>query len=332
MTLCISWIRKTSDSEELIFATDSCLSGGERWNSGVKLFQLPRTDCLISFSGFTGRTYPLILNLINSLKYDKYVLNQNHDITQLLEYVTELFTEIIKTVTPRHGTTLEEDLRESPFDFLFGGWSWRQNSLKLWRIFYSFDSEGFVFEENYERIVFSMIGDKLDEARNKLQDEMIKNNRIMAGFLDMEPLKVLVEIIRDSGIDIISGPVQFAKIYPPGVTEVFGVYYPSAMNGTKTFLGRDVSNTNNPSVRFLDPDTGTVSGQDVPPSIVSVDTSAFGSSEEFVLSCYEGSVIKENLSEKEIELLQSHFKDYAYRQYLKNLKENLELEESFADV
>jgi hypothetical protein len=332
MTLCVAWIRKSPNGNELIFATDSCLGMGERWDSGVKLFQLPRTDCLICFSGYTARTYPLILNLINLLKYDKYLLNQSHDITLLVNYISEQFTEIIKTIRLSGKKTFEDVLKGDPeFDFLFGGWSWKENTFKLWRIFYSYESHGFVFNSDYEGLVFAMIGDRLDEARDKLEQEIVKNKRALSGYLDMEPLKVLVEIIREPTFDSISGAVQLAKIYPPGITEVFGVYYPS-IEGTKTFLGRDVSKTNNPSVRFVDPDTGSISGQEVPSSITGIDTTVFGVNEEFVTSCYEGVSIRENLTEKESELLQSVFKDYAYKQYLQSVNNNLEIEQSVADV
>ena len=67
MTLCIAWIKETSQSEELVFATDSALTGGEKWNHGVKLFELPRRDCLLCFAGETYRAYPLILNLISTI-------------------------------------------------------------------------------------------------------------------------------------------------------------------------------------------------------------------------------------------------------------------------
>jgi hypothetical protein len=30
MTLCVAWIRQANDTEELVFATDSTLTGGER--------------------------------------------------------------------------------------------------------------------------------------------------------------------------------------------------------------------------------------------------------------------------------------------------------------
>jgi hypothetical protein len=48
MTLCVAWIRQAGDNEELVFATDSTLTGGEKWNRGIKLFELPRKDCLVS--------------------------------------------------------------------------------------------------------------------------------------------------------------------------------------------------------------------------------------------------------------------------------------------
>ena len=96
MTLCAAWIREVDDTKELIFATDSCLGGGERWNRGIKLFELPRKDCLICFSGYTVRTYPLILSLINSLRYDKYASDTNYDIGELVYYITETYTAPLK--------------------------------------------------------------------------------------------------------------------------------------------------------------------------------------------------------------------------------------------
>jgi len=136
----------------------------------------------------------------------------------------------------------------------------------------------------------------------------------------MEPLKVLVKIIRDPKFNSISGPVQIAKVYPPGQVEFFGMYYPSAVNGKKTFLGRDVSRTNNPAVRFVDPDTGSINELEVPDSIKGVDISIYGIDKDFVSSCYEeNEKLKENLTEREKELLKSILKENAYKQFLANL-------------
>lgn len=98
MTLCTAYIRQVGDTEELVFATDCCLSGGERWHSGVKLFELPRKDCLICFAGETARTYPLILNLISSIKFDEDLSNPSTDIHDILEYVVQLFTNLCNSI------------------------------------------------------------------------------------------------------------------------------------------------------------------------------------------------------------------------------------------
>ena len=73
MTLCTAHIRQVNDTEELVFATDSCLTGGEKWKHGIKLFELPRKDCLLCFAGDTFRAYPLVLNMVSSIHLDKYL-------------------------------------------------------------------------------------------------------------------------------------------------------------------------------------------------------------------------------------------------------------------
>jgi hypothetical protein len=321
MTLCIAWIRQEKENQELVFATDSCLGGGERWENGVKLFELPRKDCLICFSGYTVRTYPMILNLINLIKFDKHAANPNFDVNDLMNYMTTLFTDIIKSIKLDGTKTYEDVLKEDPvFDFIFGGWSWKENKFKLWRIEYSYEAHGFVPKTDYDNLVFTMVGDELDEATKRLEDEIKSSGRILKGNLDMEPLKVLVQIIREPKYDSISGALQVAKIYPPGQTEFFGVYYPSAVNGKRTFLGRDVSQTNNPAVRFIDPDTGSITELEVPQSLKSMEMEAFGADREFVAYCYPQNSLKDGLTEREKELLKSILKENSYKWFLQELE------------
>jgi hypothetical protein len=212
-------------------------------------------------------------------------------------------------------------LREDEsFDFLFGGWSWKENKFKLWKIEYSFEVHGFIPKTDYSNLVFTMIGDELEEARKRLEDEIKSSGRILQGSLDMEPLKVLVQIVRDTKYDSISGALQIAKIYPPGQTEFFGVYHPSAMNGKRTFLGRDVSQTNNPSVRFIDPDTGSITDLEVPQSLKGMSIEAFGTDKDFADYCYPDGMLKEGLTEREKELMKSILKDSSYKWWLQGLE------------
>lgn len=327
MTLCLAWIRQDKENQELVFATDSCLGGGERWESGVKLFELPRRDCLICFSGYTLRTYPMILTLMNAIRYDKHAANPNFDVNDFMVYVTSLFTDVIKQIkVDGRNATFEDVLKEDPdFNFMFGGWSWRENKFKLWKIEYSFEVHGFVPKTDYDNLVFTMIGDELETARQMLEQEIMANKAVLRGTLDMEPLKVLVQIIRDTKVqfDTISGPVQLAKIYAPGHIEFFGVYYPSAVNGKRTFLGRDVSYTNNPSVRFIDPDTGTITELEVPQTLGAIQVDSFGADAEFVAYCYPDSNLKDNITPKEKELLKSILKENTYRWWVQELQVSL---------
>lgn len=72
MTLCAAWIRQANDDEgkELVFATDSRLRGGEAWDTGLKLFDLGRSDCMLCFAGDTRRAYPLILQAMLAVRTD----------------------------------------------------------------------------------------------------------------------------------------------------------------------------------------------------------------------------------------------------------------------
>ena len=216
MTLCVAWLREVNGDKELVFATDSCLSGGERWHSGVKLFELPRHDCLICFAGETNRTYPLILNLISSIKFDRHLSNSNTDITEVLDYLVNLFTTLCNSITNYQPQSFKDALGD--FQFLFGGWSWKQNDFRLWKLEYKHETKAFTHDESEnENMFFTFIGDELDKARETLEEE---TPRLVRNF-DMEPFKVLVRMIRDKHSSSIDGAVQIAKIYPPGTTEFF---------------------------------------------------------------------------------------------------------------
>jgi hypothetical protein len=326
MTLCVSWIRKVNNSEELIFATDSCLSGGERWHSGVKLFELPRKDCLISFAGETNRTYPLILNLISSIKFDEHLSNTHTDISEVLDYLVNLFTTLYNSID--FGGT-QADGEAEDFKFLFGGYSWKESRFKLWEIKYLGDTSAFIHNEIDETTMFfSFIGDEIEKAEELLEEEQKNSGKRFSNNFDMEPFKVLLKMIRDGNYDTIDGAIQIAKIHPPGTSEFFGVYWPS-IDGKRTFLGKDVNFENNPAVNFIDPDTATIIGEELPEKLNSIEEEIYGINTKFVEKCYpeketkEGEKIrklKDELTKRENHLLKSIFNDIAYSRFLESEK------------
>ncbi|MEQ1530197.1 MAG: hypothetical protein ABL925_12850 [Methylococcales bacterium] len=325
MTLCVAWLREINKEQELIFATDSCLSGGERWHSGVKLFELPRKDCLICFAGETHRTYPLILNLITSIKFDEHLSNSHTDITEVLDYLSRLFTSLCHSISD-YGTQEFKNVL-GDFQFLFGGWSWKNNQFKLWRLEYNHEAGAFVHDEtNSDDMLYCFIGDELEKSQALLVDQISKSGKTLSRRFDMEPFKVLIEMIRDTAYSSIDGAVQLAKIHPPGATEFLGVYWPS-VSGKKTFLGKDVSVENNPAVKFVDPDTGEVQENTLPDMLSSIDKMVYGDHTEFLRKCYPEGRLKEGLGKRDKALVKAIIDQVAYSQFMDRQQQNGEEEQ-----
>ncbi len=328
MTLCTAWIRQADGQEELIFATDSCLSGGERWNSGVKLFELPRKDCLICFAGETTRTYPLILNLISSIKFDEDLFSPHTDITDILEYLIDLFSNLCNSIKEFNPLSFEDALGD--FEFMFGGWSWKENRFIVWKLKYNHEVKFFLHNRiSEDNMFFTFIGDEINRAEELLTQEIANNGKILSRNFDMEPFRVLLQMIRNKEYDSIDGAIQLAKIHPPGATEFYGVYWPS-IAGRKTFLGKDVSFENNPSVKFIDPDTCEIIGEELPQSITEPTEEEYGVNYEFIKDLYsaDGYRLKNNITKKQKMILSRIFKEVAYKQFIeKQTAQHIDSEE-----
>lgn len=217
MTLCVAWIRQASDIEELVFATDSALTGGEKWNHGIKLFELPRKDCLLSFAGNTARAYPLILNLVSSITFDKYLFSASTPIEEVLKHIGELFTELIQEIEREIGP---EDIHDTA-RFIFGGWDWHLNLFRVWELFYSEQADSFlskeVTDDDPETRFYTFLGyAKPDDFENLVEEEfqqLLIDEDKLDSKLDMEPLKLLRKIALDPKIREVGGSLQIAKVY-----------------------------------------------------------------------------------------------------------------------
>ncbi|MCK5230926.1 MAG: hypothetical protein KAR13_11705 [Desulfobulbaceae bacterium] len=201
MTLCAAWIRQLNNVEELVFATDSTLTGGEKWDNGIKLFELPQKDCLLCFTGSTARAYPLILNLVSAIKFNKRLEAPATGIAEILNYVSELFTTLIKTIVSEiEGEDIHSLRAEARF--LFGGWCWQTNCFRIWKLYYSREAEGFLFDEltndDSKTRFYTFMGEakKRDiekEAKDGLYKYLFDEDKL-DDKLDMEPLRILRDI------------------------------------------------------------------------------------------------------------------------------------------
>jgi len=340
MTLCAAWIRQKNNAEELVFATDSSLTGGEKWNQGVKLFELPRPDCLICFAGATGRAYPLILNLLSSIKLSKRLQNSHTDIEQVLDYLSTLFTSLVATIVTEIKGQDIHDLR-SEAEFLFGGWSWSKSCFRIWKLYYSKDAEGFIPQEYTGKVItYAFLGNPghlSETAKLELKRDR-EGNETEEDPLDMEPLAVLVKMSRNSSIREVDGAIQIAKLYKSGTSEFFGINWPSR-EGKPHFQGRGFEPHSKPDVRYFDPDTLKLI-EDKLPNVIE-NLTRFSNLEDFgfICNCYvedkslqEGSsdtgverlsyVLREDLPDNERERLIYIFRKAAYQYFIEDIQNN----------
>ncbi|MEZ4601219.1 MAG: hypothetical protein R2940_15625 [Syntrophotaleaceae bacterium] len=325
MTLCTAWVRQINNTDELVFATDSTLTGGEKWDHGIKLFELPRKDCLLCFAGETGRAYPLILNLVSSLQFNKQLENPETSISEILNHVSELFTSLIKTVVSEIRSNNIHELRGSA-RFLFGGWCWQSNSFRIWKLYYSQDAEGFLFDEltndaNKTRFYTFMGGAAIDieeEARKRFKSILLDED-LVDSKLDMEPLRVLRDVALDSSIREVGGSLQIAKVYKSGKSEFFGIYWPS-IKGHPCFQGREHNEYNKPSVRYFSPDTFEITDLELPERLAEIAEETFKRDTEFMRECYPAGEIRGELTDRDKQKVKAILKEIAYARYLRELK------------
>jgi hypothetical protein len=263
MTLCTAWIRETSDNEELFFATDSALTGGEKWDHCVKLFELPRRDCLICFAGNVGHAYPLLLNLISLFKNDSRLCNTEIDIGSLVHEIAELFTDLVLSISDYQ--LLSETEVRGDAQFLFGGWNWRKEEFNVWDLCYATKEGKFLPTERTtsSRSKFCTFIGEPDDVVNKAdkfyKELLLERNKI-DGKLEMEPLEILINIINDENIREVGGSPQIARVKKNGHNEILGIQW----RNSPFVLGKKYPSYSKPPINYIDSESINFIEESVP--------------------------------------------------------------------
>jgi hypothetical protein len=281
MTVAIAWVRTLGACEELVFASDSRLSGdGRNFDGCAKILTLPRNDCVIAFAGYSGHAFPMMLQL--DLAIDSYLPAKRGalDISSLRKHALKVFDSMADMIHSSPKTSIKQDVNPEA-SFLFGGYSWVKKRFDLWSIAYSASehrfqahpaewighSEGadkFLFRkttlpkgtERYSKIAFA--GDQSLKARSLLAAHLASKHSKGKAFtgIDWEPFEVVREMLRDpKHSETIGGAPQVVKVYQYMRTAPLGVYWPNKKKGSIYLQGRPCLGYERIDRWILDPDT-----------------------------------------------------------------------------
>lgn len=260
MTLSLAWVRRVGDAHELVFASDSRLSGGQSWDGCPKIITLPRGDSMIAFAGDTLAAYPLILQFRNWVEFDARARSRERDVSEIKKRMRTMFMDM-----RRHITDLPRGVSQpDPYDceLIFGGWSWKSGEFKVWRFHwidavgkYDFEPAGSHLKVSKNQpVVFAGTREAAQEARERIVSLLKKRGVLRKPVLDMEPFEVLRDIIREGRYRDVGGPPQIAKVYRHGNSQPFAVQWPTSTGSGLALLGRPLFEGEKTAAPVLDPD------------------------------------------------------------------------------
>ena len=233
MTLCVGWIRKVHDTEELCLAADSCFSGKQRFYAAPKIFPLSRGDCAIACAGCTTYSFPVIEHILRAIELNGPVNDRADDFLVIINKIEDI---INKCLFEEKEEQLDE-VEGPDFSMIIAGYSWRTKSFRMFILKYN-KKEKKMRASKTNRM--AVIGDHIKSFKSEVYQSMIKKGLQATDPFDFQPLEVLIDFINDKSIDIIAGHPQMVKIY--SFMKVLPLGFYSAKKEEIYYFGRTLLN------------------------------------------------------------------------------------------
>jgi hypothetical protein len=278
MTLAVAWLRHVNNTEELMVASDSRLRFGMAWDCCPKLLALPRNDSIMCFAGDTMHAYPILLQIQSAVRAHPALLSRAIDLTDLRGHIIHVINEMRRNMHDPPRRARVQAAEEPDVAFILAGYSWRLRQFRIGLLRFSARVERFHFTSppgapapvgagnegggrndgaGRRGRYIQFAGERADvrHARQRLHQILRDKNTLATGRLDMEPLQVLVEMIRDEGFPSIGGPPQVMKVLRHMNVLPFSVFWPDRASGRLSYLGRPLVEYERTQFLAMDPDT-----------------------------------------------------------------------------
>jgi hypothetical protein len=280
MTIAIAWTRKVLNYEQLLFVSDSRISGGATFDACPKILTLPRADCAVAFAGYEGHAFPMMLQLGLAIDAFPKMRRGAHEISRVRTHALRIFDGMSKLID----TTISsqrEILTKPDATFIFGGYSWRLKRFQVWTLKYGEADKKFgahpapslCFFPDLNRVgwgrsiapgatglgLVAIAGDQSREARKRLFELVARRigkqtRKNLA--LNMEPFEVVRDMLRDRDRSpSIGGAPQLVKVFQYLRSASFAVYWPDKESGVPHLHGRPVLPYEAWDKHVIDPDT-----------------------------------------------------------------------------
>lgn len=280
MTIAVAWVRKIKDCEELVFVTDSRVSGdGRNFDGCPKVMALPRNDCAIAFAGYTGHAYPMMQQLAFAIESHTPLMRGSLDLYALRSHLTKILDTMSEQIASSKKLSAPESTAPEA-NFIFGGYSWIKKKFDIWSLSYDPASKRFrAMPATW--VAYHKIGKKIVTRRNEMDQNSSLIGRIaFAGDqaplakeslssrllslcqksksvrLDMQPFEVVRDMLRaNDHSETIGGAPQILKVYQYHKAAPLGVFWPNKGKGIVHIQGRPCLGYERTDRWILDPDT-----------------------------------------------------------------------------
>lgn len=270
------------DYEQLVFVSDSRISGGSSFDACPKIILFARSDCAMSFAGYEGHAFPMMLQISLAIEAFPKLKRGAHEISRVKSHVLKVLDAMVPSITTSI-VSEREILTRPDADFIFGGYNWRRKAFQMWNLRYGTDKHFqahpgkywayFPVEKRLSKKVtrpdpkrtdsflmgpIAFAGDQAAKAIELLEKKMLEkfNRRRKEYAFNMEPFEVVRDMLRDcSHSPSIGGPPQVVKVFQYLRTASFAVYWPNKVKGTPFLHGRPILEYESLDKHVIDPDT-----------------------------------------------------------------------------
>ena len=278
MTIVAAWVRTINSCQELVFTSDSRLSGdGRNFDACPKILTLPRSDCAIAFAGYSGAAYPMMQQLWLAIDSHAPARRRSLDLTSLKSHALKVFDAMAAEIRVSAHCRGAVDTFPGA-EFLFGGYDWIKKDFEIWSIryneklgkFVAHPPQTLVFTEEAKRYALkqsrrprrgvvigrvAFAGDQAPLAREKFLHRFHSYLDVVPSKIDWEPFEVVRDMLREPGrSETIGGPPQLLKVYQYMDTTVQGVFWPNKKNGRIHLQGRPCLGYERMERFVMDPD------------------------------------------------------------------------------